>query len=271
MIVDTAVHAWELSSDKYPWKPLGKITPDFAWPIERHVPAMDEAGVDKGLLVQTSFYGYDNRYVLDVFHGYPGRFALICIVDPSSKTLEKDMEALVQQGASGFRLAQMLRPDIDWYNERLWRKAGEMGAKLTLLIGPNQLDEVAQAVERYPQVTCVIDHLAQPQREEDPAHPAMDKLMEMAKYPNLYVKVSAMHVLSKEPWPHRDMQALLFRAMDAYGARRCMWGTDYAMSSRGSYPLKRLVELIDLQLEGRSAQEAALVKGDAAADLFGLK
>ncbi len=232
---------------------------------------MEAAGIDKGILVQTSFYGNDNRYQLDSMRRYPGRFAVIGIVDPESDCVEAEIEELVGQGASGFRLAPLLRPDIHWYSERLWRVADQLGLILTLLVSPEQAVASAEAIVRHPGVKAVVDHLAHPELEHDPQHPLFERLLAMAEYDNVYVKASALDAISRQPYPHRDVLDLVRRTLDAFGPERVMWGTDYAMSSRHRYTMADVLALIDRALDGAPPEEAALVKGGTAARLWNLE
>ena len=58
----------------------------------------------------------------------------------------------------------------------------------------------------------------------------------LAKYPNVSVKLSGIPAYSSEPYPFRDMTAHLRRVFDAYGPRRCYWGTDITNSfAKASY------------------------------------
>ena len=76
MIVDAHVHVWEPSSSRFAWQPLGDLRPAVPWSAEDQCAAMEEVGIDRGVLIQTSWYGYNNDYLLDVVQRFPGRFAV---------------------------------------------------------------------------------------------------------------------------------------------------------------------------------------------------
>jgi predicted TIM-barrel fold metal-dependent hydrolase len=59
---------------------------------------------------------------------------------------------------------------------------------------------------------------------------AIDQSVALAKYPNVSVKLSAATAFSSEPYPFRDVTPHIRRLFDAYGARRCYWGTDMTNS-----------------------------------------
>ena len=77
----------------------------------------------------------------------------------------------------------------------------------------------------------MIDHLGLPQPQEPPApaEPFADlpKLLALAAYANVAVKISGACTLSHEPFPYNDLWDPLWRIFDAFGLDRCMWGTDW--------------------------------------------
>jgi len=51
----------------------------------------------------------------------------------------------------------------------------------------------------------------------------------MARHPNLHLKLSQFPRASREAWPHPDVQAWVPSLLDAYGASRLMWATDFPL------------------------------------------
>jgi len=201
MIVDTHLHVWRLHSELHPWHPLADVVPDHEWPVENQIEVMSKYGIDKGVLIQPSMYSFDNRYLLDCDRRYPGRFALVGLVDPQADSVESDMESLAEQGVQGLRLAPMLRPDIAWCNDdradRVWRKAGKLSMILTLLVKPDQVTPVSEAIKRFPRVQVVIDHLARPDLAEEHARTTLfEGLLALAQFEQVYVKASALGYMS---------------------------------------------------------------------------
>ena len=95
-----------------------------------------------------------------------------------------------------------------------------------------QSSAFARVAERHPQLTLIVDHMgvsgeaaAGGRREE-----AFQQTLALAKYPNVSVKLSAIANFSQEPYPFRDAAPYIRRLYDAYGARRCYWGTDITNS-----------------------------------------
>jgi predicted TIM-barrel fold metal-dependent hydrolase len=52
-------------------------------------------------------------------------------------------------------------------------------------------------------------------------------LLALARYPRVFVKISHMWSLSRQPYPYPDLTDNILRLRDAFGSRRMMWGTDW--------------------------------------------
>jgi predicted TIM-barrel fold metal-dependent hydrolase len=96
----------------------------------------------------------------------------------------------------------------------------------------------ARIAERHPQLILIIDHMGgSSEALRNKILPAtIDQAAALAKYPNVSVKLSAAPFYSTEPYPFRDMTRYIRLLFDAYGPRRCYWGTDITNSfAKASY------------------------------------
>ena len=77
MIVDAQVHLWKANTPDRPWLPdrVAQLPEPFL--IEKLVPMMDEAGVDRAVIVPPSWEGDRNDYALEAVRRYPARFAVM--------------------------------------------------------------------------------------------------------------------------------------------------------------------------------------------------
>jgi predicted TIM-barrel fold metal-dependent hydrolase len=106
----------------------------------------------------------------------------------------------------------------------LWKRCLDLKVPMTVLAAIGRMPQVAQLMEKLPDLTLVIDHMAdcpvsQPQE--------LEKLIALKRFPNVFVKISHTWSLSRQPYPWLDSQELVKRLYDAYGPRRLMWGTDW--------------------------------------------
>ena len=77
IIVDAQVHLWKAESPDWPWVPGLKPQLPEPFTIEKLVPMMDEAGVDRAVIVPPSWPGDRNDYAIEAAKRYPNRFAVM--------------------------------------------------------------------------------------------------------------------------------------------------------------------------------------------------
>src|ERR1700757_3179057 len=78
VIVDSQVHLWPASTPERPWLPGAKPQLPEPFTIERVIPLMDEAGVDRVVIVPpASLEGERIDYAQEAVKRYPGRFAIL--------------------------------------------------------------------------------------------------------------------------------------------------------------------------------------------------
>jgi len=236
-IVDAQVHLWKANSPDWPWTPGARPQLPEPFTIERALPMMDEAGVDRVVIVPPSLNDR-NDYALEAARRYPGRFGVmgrISLQDPKSAAL---LPAWKQQpGMLGVRLTFNAPATVAWLSDGtadwFWPAAEKAGLPV-MFLAVGEVARFARIAERHPQLALIIDHMglnssSRTNRISDiPA--AIDQAITLARYPNVSVKLSGAVGNSLEPYPFRDMAPYLQRVFDAYGPQRCHWGTDITNS-----------------------------------------
>lgn len=88
--------------------------------------------------------------------------------------------------------------------------------------------------ERHPGLPLIVDHmglsLSMPAVLEGKFEVPISHTLMLAKYPNVSVKLSSAPTYSREPYPYRDISVPIKRLFEAFGPRRCHWGTDITSS-----------------------------------------
>ncbi len=98
---------------------------------------------------------------------------------------------------------------------------------MTILTPVTRLPDLVPLIEQNPTLNVVIDHMADCPLD----HPDQLKLLlDLARYPHVYVKISHMWSLSNQPYPYPDAAIQVKRLYDTFGAKRLMWGTDWPIS-----------------------------------------
>jgi L-fuconolactonase len=264
MIVDTHCHT----------------SPYWFEPVEVLLAEMDRNGVDKAVLTQ--FFGvFDNSYMVECMRRYPGKFSVIALVDTSQADAADQLAELKNQGVESLRLnVNMRSPGPDPL--AIWRKAAELGVSVSAMA---TLEEFASTdfenvVKELPDLTIIIEHLLGvgayfgPGRA-DPTVPydTYNRALELAQYPNTYVKVPGIGEFCPRPMPFRqphpfeDVPPLIEMALDAFGANRLMWGSDFPPSAaREGY--SNALNFPRQKLADRSEQDLDLIFGGTAAALW---
>src|SRR6185369_3355412 len=232
-IVDAQVHAYERNHPGRPW--IGQLHGPPSATGDEMVAAMDAAGVDGALLVSPySFYRYDASYALEVGAAHPGRFGLIKPVNPNEPAVAEDIaEWAKKKGAVAIRILltyEATEDPADPGMNRVLAAAARHALPVNLLCW-GRLAQAKGLIERNPDTTIVIDHLGllQPFEPPVPAQPWADlpKVVELAAFENVRIKISGACTLSHERFPYTDIWDPLARIFDAFGFDRCMWGTDW--------------------------------------------
>ncbi len=273
LIVDSQVHLWKASTPDRPWVPGTRPQLPEPFTIERLVPMMDEAGVDRVVIVPPSLEGDRLDYAQEAVKRYPGRFAImgrIALNDPG--TARRFPTWKEQPGVLGIRLniageqvAWLTDGTADWF----WPAAEKAGIPIMFLT-TGQTPLFARIAERHPQLILIIDHMGvSSEAVKNKTLPvAIDHSAALAKYPNVSVKLSSVPLFSSEPYPFRDVTRFIRRLFDAYGPRRCYWGTDVTNSfAKASY--RQRVTHFTEELDFLSEDDKDWVMGRAIVERLG--
>jgi len=254
-VIDVQVHAYERNHPGRPW--VDKLHGPDSASGEEMVAAMDAVGVDAAVIVSTfNLYRFDPGYALECYAKWPDRFRVVKPIDVTDPGVDQHVADWAQvPGAVGVRI--MLRPELmsdpsDLRLSRGFAAAGKAGLPVNFLCW-GRLDDGAELVRRNPDTVIVIDHLGllQPSAPPPFSEPWKDlpKLLALAQFPNVRVKISGACTLSREGYPYNDIWEPVLRIIDAFGIDRCMWGTDWTRTSgvltydQGTRPFKETTRL----------------------------
>jgi predicted TIM-barrel fold metal-dependent hydrolase len=267
MIVDAQVHLWTAETPERRWVPGRPPQLPEPFTIDKLVPLMDEAGVDRVVVVPPSWPGDRNDYGLEAARRYPERFHVmgrIPLEKPESAAL---LPAWKQQpGMLGVRVT-FLGPQAAWASDGtadwFWPAAEKAGLPV-YFFAPGNGAAFAPIAERHPGLTLIIDHmnLSLDVKKNNQIDSALAQTVALARYPNVSCKVSAAPGLSSEAYPFGDMTPVLKRVFDAFGPQRCYWGTDMTNSFAKATYRQRVTHFTET-LDFLSEQDKDWVMGRA--------
>ncbi len=226
-IIDPHVHVWKHDTE-FPFAEGARVPARDATP-ETLIGLMQQHGVEKTVIVQVIHYRYDNRYLAGVLKQYPQYFQGVARVDPLDPGNADHLSRLTEdQHFRGVRLSPGADANGDWIRgplmPPLWARCSKLGVPMTVLAPISRMPDVGKLIDQYPDLTVVIDHMADCPVD----HPEeLQKLIQLKRHPKLFVKISHTWSLSKQPYPWLDSQELVKRLYDAFGPQRLMWATDW--------------------------------------------
>ncbi len=230
--IDAHVHVWTPDVKRYPLHrnyTVADMNPPSFTP-EQLFTHTKPNGVQRIVLIQMSYYQFDNCYMLDVIKRFPGVFSGVAIVDEDADDVGDHMVDLASRGVRGFRIYPGKETLEDWLGSpgmaEMWRVGAEKGLAMCPLINPEALPAIGKMCERFPETRVVIDHFARIGMDGILHEEQLADLCHLAKFPNTYVKTSAFYALGKKSPPYTDLGPMIRRLRDTFGAERLMWASD---------------------------------------------
>jgi predicted TIM-barrel fold metal-dependent hydrolase len=214
--------------------------------FEQLIAEMDEAGVAKAAIVHSSTtYGHNNAYVADSVAKHPERFTGVYSFDLLAPDALKTFDHWLARGMGGIRLftgGATHQGDGNWLVDPatfpIWERCAEIGMTMAVQTTPAGLPMVAQLAERFPTVKIVLDHCARPILEDGPPYAACAELFELARYGNVYMKITPRTFDLAQAAPG-GAEAFFPVLVEVFGADHLAFGSNYPASAG---PLKKLID-----------------------------
>jgi predicted TIM-barrel fold metal-dependent hydrolase len=272
--IDAHVHVWTPDTDRYP---LGEgatkkgMEPASFTPEELFAHTKPN-GVSRIVLIQMSFYQFDNQYMLDSMKAHPGVFGGVAIVDESEPDVADTMKQLAKQGVRGFRIYTDKDKAEAWQSspgmKAMWSCAADAGLSMCLLANPDALPAVQKMCAQYPKTRVVIDHFARIGMKGAVDQKDLDNLCKLADAEHTFVKTSAFYALGAKKAPYTDLGPMIRRLRDAYGAKRLMWASDCPFQVGEGHNYKDSIAVIRERLDFLTPEDKAWMLRKTAEKVF---
>ncbi|HUY36491.1 MAG TPA: amidohydrolase family protein [Pirellulales bacterium] len=253
--IDAHVHVWTPDTVRYPLAAgfhRDEMKPPSFTPEELFDHARPR-GVARVVLIQMSFYGFDNSYMLDTIGRFPGVFSGVAVIDDNQADPAAEMRALAQRGVRGFRISPRNRQVDHWLDgpgmRAMWRRGAEDHLAMCHLVNPDALAAIDRACRKFPDTPVVIDHFARIGAAGRIGDAEVEALCKLAKHRRTYVKVSAFYALGKKQAPYLDLAPMLRKLLDAYGPERLMWASDCPFQVQQGHTYQDSIALVRDRLD----------------------
>jgi len=256
MILDSHTHAWGPPTTDHPWvnddliEFLDEYDVSVVYDADSLVEDMGQAGVDEAILVPFPLVDWtDNAYVVESVARRDELVGGIVMLDPFADGAGDRLRELMDHaGVLGFRLGTIyprenmwqdshFDPTEDWLRDAIgettfWKAARNTDAFVQVFAHRDQLDQVVELADAYPDLSMAVDHLAHVDPATPPDEGSFATFAALADRENVAVKVSEVPVISAEPYPYEDVHDHVRWLLDRFGRERLVWGSDYPNISR---------------------------------------
>ena len=278
-VIDAHLHVWASTIESAKGFPYVQPPPDSLkdkGSTAELIKQMNTNGVDGALIVQPINHQFDHSYVLAALKSHPDRFKGMLLHDPS---LDADaavarLEELALQGFVGVR-----------FNPYLWPKDGEswspmsQGAGLAVYKRCAELkmpvgvmcfqglqlhyDDILQLIDQSPDTMLILDHFGFCSVDNEEA---FERLLALSKFPNVYVKISALFRLGDTSPYNKVKEKRFLNLLNAFGSSRLLYGSDFpfVLEQAEGYGM---VKLISSWVE--DPDDRASILGGTSERLFG--
>ncbi len=265
MITDAQVHIWAAETPEKPYAKYEASQPHRSIPLghDELLTEMDGAGVQRCVLVPPTWEADRNDTSLEAARLHPERFAVMGRL----KIDALESRALLatwkdQPHMLGIRMVFNHGRSREWLEDGtadwFW-DAAEQHDIPVMAFAPHAVPKLGAIAEGHPGLRMIIDHMGlSTALRGKPLDAAVDKVIRMARLPNVAIKVSALPCYVDEAYPFPTLHPLIRRVVDAFGAQRCFWGTDL---SHLPCPYGQVVTLFTEELDFLSANDKEWIMG----------
>jgi len=279
--IDSHQHFWDPARGDYGW--LEALQGQAATRLKRAIlppelePILARHGIDQTILVQAAPSEAEAAFLLSLADRHPFIAGVVVWLDMESSGFERELARL--RGHPRFvGVRPMLQdiPDPGWMLrpsvKRAFATLEATGVCFDFLIKAHQLAPTLQVLTEFPGLRAVIDHIAKPDIAAREFQPYADLLRRVAAHENVYCKLSGMITeADHEAWTPADLAPYVQHAVDCFGPRRLMYGSDWPVCTlAGSYA--RVLEALESNLSALALDHTALERifGGTAAEFYRL-
>ncbi|SEQ31522.1 Predicted metal-dependent hydrolase, TIM-barrel fold [Pseudomonas sp. NFACC02] len=205
-----------------------RYSPDYDATLAMYQNNLQGHGLSHGVLVQPSFLGTDNRYLLNALRQAPEQMRGVVVVERDIS--RNDLDEMDRLGVVGIRLNLMGKALPD-FSEPQWAvlfgHIAELDWHVELHRHVVDLPALIRALMPFG-VKVVIDHFGRPDARLGLDQPGFREMLELGLGGSLWMKVSGIYRLEgSEPENLDFARAALPLLVQSFGQQRLVWGSDW--------------------------------------------
>ena len=206
-----------------------RYRPDYDASWQTLLALAEKNGVGRAVILQPSFFGFDNSYLFEALRAQQGRFRGVPWVSPSITVSADDWETLAGIGVRGLRFPIYGLPTPDWsYYRDMLAEALKRDWPIHLYVESKRLPEILPVLLDAGH-KVVIPHYGMFDRTLGPARdPGFKALIDSASSGRVWVVMCGAYRVGPE-----RARAATPMLLDAFGPSRLMWASDWPHTDTG--------------------------------------
>lgn len=275
MKIDSHHHFWKYDPETYSWmnEKMELLQRDYL--PQNLKDEIDKVGVDGVVSVQADQSIKETEQLL----GYADSHDFILGVVGWLPLSDQGVENLMERYSSnpllkGIRHVVQDEPDDRFILDEAFNRGVEKLRKYNLvydiLIYERQLGSTIEFVDRHKGQVFVLDHVAKPRIQDKVMEPWKTQMKELAKRENVFCKLSGMATEANwQNWQPEDLHPYMEVALDAFGAKRLMFGSDWPVA-RLAVEYHSWIDLCRMFVSSLTVDEQGLIGGEVAREVYDL-
>ena len=237
-------------------------------------PLLAQHGIAACVAVQADPSEAETHFLLDLAAQHPFVRGVVGWVDLRSPQLPERLDYFSQfDKIKGFRhLLQGEKPAFMLDSAFLTGIAALKRHRFTydVLVFPRHLEAVHVLLKKNQNQPFVVDHLAKPYIKKGLIKQWAKDLRRLARYPNVYCKISGMVTEADwRRWQPADLSPYLETALEAFGAQRLCYGSDWPVCLLAA-TYEQQIQALKTFTDRLTASEQAAVWGGNAVKFYQL-
>ncbi len=233
MRIDSHHHLWNYSADEYGWidEQMGVLKRDFT-PTDLQQVTL-ATGIEGVITVQARQSVQETEWLLDIASEHKLIQGVVGWVPLADENVADELDRLCSRPQlKGVRHVVQSEPDDQFILGADFNRGIALLADRQLvydiLIFAKHLRRTIEFVDRFPNQSFVLDHIAKPTIAESFDQEWSKQMFELARRPNVCCKFSGVvtEVQSAE-WSLATLEPYWNVALQAFGAERLMFGSDW--------------------------------------------
>ncbi|TAL52079.1 amidohydrolase family protein [Pandoraea sp.] len=207
-----------------------RYAPGYDAPLGAYLAQLDAHGVSHGVLVQPSFLGTDNGYLLQSLAAQPERLRGIVVIDPLEAAADAQrLQRWARAGVVGIRLNLLGMSDPDFAAaawQTLLPRLAALRWQIELQCEASRLARLVRPLLEHG-LDVVIDHFGLPDPAQGVTDPGFRYLLTLGATRRVWVKLSAAYRSAAGVAGEAIARAATPLLKQAFGLDRLLWGSDW--------------------------------------------